>query len=558
MEVSGRRTVEDDNISQGLICRPCQEDNVIQQAHGYCINCKEYLCETCYKYHRLPKPSKDHVLVDGNIDEYQSEKELDQAPPSVPERKNVYDTKCRIHQNEDLKYRCRAHNTIVCSVCALKQHKECKNVDYIPEICDSESRLLVEKIEYVEGKVEYILKQDREALQLAEESYESALSALKTQRCQINRYFEETEKQISDKMLSFREKSKKREEETLGIDQKLKAKKMLLAAATPSSEIENYISISKTEDEVNNINAKLQGVFGRARLTISYNPHQPLQVLGEAIVEQQEGDVGTRKLKLLRKVNIAGGKAHCGIIDVTMLPNNRVLLILVDRINSRLIIISKEYNVSFHQVPSEPWGVTYISDTKIAVSFVECEQVQIIKVITVKDTISLKNRKSFKVLGKPLGIRYRKSDCSLLIAFNNSQRYTLEYWSLDGNYLRTVASCEYSINFITLTADEKILYSSAEKHLVCLLEPDGKVLKSFQYADDDSMCGPYGIASDAFENIYVCGQMRLRVVSKEGKWEQILAQEDGFAPMSILSCDKTKILFVCQAKRYEDVLVFQI
>ncbi|XP_053376780.1 E3 ubiquitin-protein ligase TRIM33-like [Mercenaria mercenaria] len=436
MEVSGRRSGNDDNISQGLVCHPCQEDGVTQQARGYCINCKEYLCETCYKYHRRPKPYKDHVLVDEDIDTYQ---------------------------------------------------------------------------------------QDRKALQLSEESYESALSAIKTQKCQINRYFEETEKHFGDKMLRFREESKKREKETLGIDQKLKAVR----------------------------------VFGRERLTIAYKPQQPLQVLGEAIVEEQKRDVGTRKLKLLRKVNIDGGKGKCSITDMAMLPNNKILLILADQINRRLIVISADYNVTFHQLPSDPWGIAEISDTEIAVSLPLDKQVQIITFITVKDAICHSNRKSFKVSGQPFGIRYRKSDCSLVIVIRKGQTCVLEYWSLDGNYLRTVASYNYSIDYITLTADEKILYSSSVEHLVGLLEPDGTVLKSFQYVDDN-MLGPYGIASDAFGNIYVCGLKRLRVVSKEGKWEQIIAQEDGYAPQSVLLSDKTKRLFVGQSRTSKGILVFQI
>ncbi|XP_045165461.2 uncharacterized protein LOC123529268 [Mercenaria mercenaria] len=550
MEIPGRRAVKDGNISLGLVCHPCQEDSVTQQAHGYCINCKEYLCETCYKYHRRPKPFKDHVLIDENIDEYQSEKMLDETPPPVPERKNVFDTKCRFHRNEDLKYHCRTHKIIVCSVCALKHHTEC-NVDYIPEICDSERRLLVQKIEYVEGKVEYILKLEKEALLLAEESYESVLSDLISQRMQMTRYFEETEKEISDLVLRFREESKKREEETLEIEQKLKTKKEVLTETTPGSEIKQYISMRKTDEEMDNTNAKLQGVFCRASLTIAYKPQQS-QVLGEAIVEHQKGNVGTRKLKLLRKVSIAGEKASCSIIDMATSPNNQVLIV-ADVINNRLVIISDEYDVTFHQFASKPWAVTYISDTEVAVSLPEDKQV---KFITVGD-ISCKNRKSIEVPGAPYGIRYRKSDCSLVIVNQESQRFTIEYWSLDGNFLRTITSHDYALDHMTLTADGKILYSSSAKHLVCLLEPDGTVLKSFQYVDDN-MLGPYGIASDAFGNIYVCGQKRLRVVSKEGKWEQILAQEDGFAPQSVLFCDKTKRLFVGQTRTNKDVLMFQI
>ncbi|XP_053407610.1 uncharacterized protein LOC128559563 [Mercenaria mercenaria] len=552
MEVSGRRTGSGDKTTQERVCHPCQEDGVTKQAYGYCKTCKEYLCETCYKYHRKPKPCKDHILVD-DIDGYESEK--DEIPPPVPERKKKFNTKCNDHRNEDLKYYCRTHDIIICSVCALKRHKECEDVDYIPEICNATNTLLIKKIEYVEDKVKYQLKQERDAVQSAAEYHELALSAINTQREQVIRYFEETEKHFSDCILRFREESKKRENELLETDQELKTKKSLMTKQTSGSETEKFLSIQRAEEEVKNINVKISRLFDLPSLAVSYEPKYPLPPLGKANVEEQQGNVGTKKLKLLKTVNVAGEETGCSIFDAAILSESPVSLLLVDFLNGRLILTSDSHVIDSYQCLSKAWGVARLSETEVAVSFPEFGEVQF---FTVGDTISRSNRKSieFSDTSMPAGIRYYRSGCSLVVCFFDGDRSRLEIWSLEGKLLRTISSFDYRTH-MTHIVDDKILLSSSVNHSACLLGLDGIVIKTFQFIDDN-MRGPYGIVSDVNENIYVCGNRCLRLVSKRGRWEQIIAEEERFAPQTVLVCDKTNRLYVGQAKGRQDLLVFQM
>jgi hypothetical protein len=246
MEVPGRKESSDDKVKRK--CQPCQDENVLHEAYGYCTTCGEYLCDACYKYHLRPKPFKDHVLI-----EYKTITSKDRAPtppgsykhnvfddqvlqqgengdkcmteeppPPVPRRTRVYSTKCSLHPLDDLKYHCKTHKVIVCSECALKKHRHCDNLDNIQDIFYSESERIVSKIKYVEDKAAYILKQETNANEGADVSYEEVLSQIRLDREQVIKYFDETEKRLNNEVYSFREESKNRQTEMLDTCQKLK------------------------------------------------------------------------------------------------------------------------------------------------------------------------------------------------------------------------------------------------------------------------------------------------------------------------------------------------
>jgi hypothetical protein len=165
------------------------------------------------------KVSDDHVLQQGgNNDECKTKK----SPPPVPRRRRICNTKCSVHPSEDLKYQCESHEIIVCSECALKEHRQCHELYNIHDIYDSESERIVSKIQYVEDKAAYILKQQTNANEGADVSYEEVLSQIRLDREQVNKYFDETEERVNNEVYRFREESKNRQTEMLDIGQKLK------------------------------------------------------------------------------------------------------------------------------------------------------------------------------------------------------------------------------------------------------------------------------------------------------------------------------------------------
>jgi hypothetical protein len=130
MEVSGKRKTDLKQVSHGsaekkflLFCIPCDRDGEREPAKGFCTNCNEHLCETCYKNHKKPAPLHNHVLLD----------EVSMpTTPSVPVSHDDFDS-CPDHEVEKLNFYCSDHDIVVCSICATLNHSICK-VEYIPKL----------------------------------------------------------------------------------------------------------------------------------------------------------------------------------------------------------------------------------------------------------------------------------------------------------------------------------------------------------------------------------------------------------------------------------------
>ncbi|XP_075046271.1 transcription intermediary factor 1-beta [Mixophyes fleayi] len=86
-------------------CTSC-EDNAI--ANSYCIECTEWLCETCVEAHQRVKYTKDHtVKVTGG-----SKKEAEHT---------VF---CPVHKQEPMMLFCDTCDTLTCRDCQLQGHKD--------------------------------------------------------------------------------------------------------------------------------------------------------------------------------------------------------------------------------------------------------------------------------------------------------------------------------------------------------------------------------------------------------------------------------------------------
>ncbi|XP_045190084.2 E3 ubiquitin-protein ligase TRIM33-like [Mercenaria mercenaria] len=138
MEVSEKKAkqIPSTSILQGsdddaqFYCIPCEQEGHCVQAHGYCQNCAEYLCETCYRSHRKPAPCRNHVLLDSSkmpkSQKYQR---------SHPVAHDLVEP-CPKHQGEIIKYYCHDHAFFGCSPCITINHRACK-ADYIPDVSEN-------------------------------------------------------------------------------------------------------------------------------------------------------------------------------------------------------------------------------------------------------------------------------------------------------------------------------------------------------------------------------------------------------------------------------------
>ncbi|XP_053391524.1 E3 ubiquitin-protein ligase TRIM71-like [Mercenaria mercenaria] len=187
MEVSGKRKDSSNtNTKPGsqddaqLYCQPCQKDGLKVSVHGYCQDCTEHLCESCYKTHRKPAPCRHHVLLDKcQMPKSQSLGQL-QIPHDLTEQ-------CQQHRGKLIEYFCHQHNVFGCSPCVTINHRNCK-VDYIPDVSEK----------YVTGNGYKLLVHSLKTLQ---ENFKKIVDGAKTNKKKIL----ENKATVKDEIKRFRQ-----------------------------------------------------------------------------------------------------------------------------------------------------------------------------------------------------------------------------------------------------------------------------------------------------------------------------------------------------------------
>ena len=121
------------------VCTGCEEGI---PATSYCIQCAEYLCETCVAAHKRVKITKDHTVQPKDM--------AVPAQSTVPKQQL-----CPIHLNEPLKLFCKNCDMLTCRDCQLLNHKEHK-YQFVNEASVSYKNYLTTLTEKVKEKQAYV------------------------------------------------------------------------------------------------------------------------------------------------------------------------------------------------------------------------------------------------------------------------------------------------------------------------------------------------------------------------------------------------------------------
>ncbi|XP_053383739.1 uncharacterized protein LOC123535818 [Mercenaria mercenaria] len=198
MAVSGRKVSDfRASVSEGTTedfdysCEPCLAIGQYIEAHGFCVDCQEYMCKNCFAYHQRMKATKHHNLLDiDSIDKHT----IDSTDSAVCTEK------CHIHKNEIIKFFCTNHEFLGCTDCITLNHRTCKT-DYIPDKCagigDSNEcretmRALDRKIEEMDALLKKATLQDNEV----DSSYDHVIKEITKFRKEINDRLDQLQKQI--------------------------------------------------------------------------------------------------------------------------------------------------------------------------------------------------------------------------------------------------------------------------------------------------------------------------------------------------------------------------
>ncbi|XP_053390422.1 uncharacterized protein LOC128553314 [Mercenaria mercenaria] len=92
-----------------LVCTPCGEDDIREEAVKFCVECNQYLCTTCARCHRRIAASKSHKLLDRE----------DAKNTSMV----AMTAKCRYHPDRDIEMFCGTHDMVYCTKCVATEHR---------------------------------------------------------------------------------------------------------------------------------------------------------------------------------------------------------------------------------------------------------------------------------------------------------------------------------------------------------------------------------------------------------------------------------------------------
>ncbi|XP_045203239.2 uncharacterized protein LOC123556529 [Mercenaria mercenaria] len=228
-------------------CEPCLIDGQHIQAHGYCVECKEYLCRNCFRYHQRTRALKHHQLLDKvNIDNLGMT-----AKPS-----KTCTEKCEIHKEEIIKFFCPKHDVLGCTDCMTMNHRVC-NIDYIPDKCNdivnsAEYKDVIRLLDQKIVEADTAVKKANEKDNIIDTCHEKAKQDMDKFQIEIIQLISEKHKQIKAEMDARKSVDK----------QKIKD---LLTSCTQASLNINQLKSNIADSKANNQNGQMFIAIMRAK-----------------------------------------------------------------------------------------------------------------------------------------------------------------------------------------------------------------------------------------------------------------------------------------------------
>ncbi|XP_053396015.1 E3 ubiquitin-protein ligase rnf213-alpha-like [Mercenaria mercenaria] len=106
---------QDSDEYREMHCEQCDMYNEKSTADGFCIECMEYMCNVCLKYHSRLSPGHRQ-----------------QDKSTMPQ--DFCFEKCSRHTSKLIKYYCFTCKTFACYECKLRDHEQCNEIGHVPTV----------------------------------------------------------------------------------------------------------------------------------------------------------------------------------------------------------------------------------------------------------------------------------------------------------------------------------------------------------------------------------------------------------------------------------------
>jgi hypothetical protein len=564
MAVSGRKagmhfkspTLKSSGDGLKVFCLPCDRDGERLAAHGFCKNCHEHLCKSCYKFHKKHTLSRDHKLLNKTNMPHTMPR-----PSTVRFRQHDYYTKsCPQHKKETIKYFCEDHKTLLCSVCVTLEHQPtyCR-VNYIPNI----SKNTIDGLEYREilKTMTAISIQYHELKDHADKAFVKSNSSLNHVLLDIKEF----RKEINQRLDELEVQAERRAHETLRENFK-NLNKIETACQ------EATISIQKSADKIKQFNISKQAdelfmelKFAEQMLKeydktfadlsnfdikeYNFKPNETISTL-----LKQETFLGRLALTALDSESTASvsqiesnqypcqenedicvktsqDRFSCWITGMALLTPE--LLIITDFLNSAVKVVdTSSQSVSVQlQLDVEPWDITAVTNIELAVTLPHKQVIQFLSI----STNTLLKKRQVKVDGDCRGIScYQRK---LVVSFNNPVK--VQIFQRNGTVLNTIENELFRSPLYITTNNQFIYVSDWKMKTVTIL--------NWQYEEignNTSMDDPKGISLSDDGTVFVSDGVRNIIEEMSGDCSAgEVVRKDLKYPFAVCFCSKTRKLY---------------
>lgn len=139
----------EDSEKINIWCDPCSVDEATQVALAFCLDCLEYLCETCCRDHRRMKFTRQHKVL----------KDSDFPRNTEPHRFMKEMLNCPSHPDKTVSFKCQKHSSLICLLCLATEHKLCEEVVEIENL--GLAQIDKEEMDLFRGKIKDLIKDVR-------------------------------------------------------------------------------------------------------------------------------------------------------------------------------------------------------------------------------------------------------------------------------------------------------------------------------------------------------------------------------------------------------------
>lgn len=222
-------------------CEVCKLMKKVNGATGFCVECKDYLCQNCWDVHKFTKFTLNHEVISL---EGTSIEELEKQSKGQEEH-----SKCSKHSSEDLRYFCKGCEEYVCTDCILLDHQNHPCIS-IQEAFERQMVTFDMLLKGVDEKIQRIemeeFEPERNVVELAEEiQVEKIKSTIEMVIQGLRQQEAEAIASVHQKFQNLKQHSQKRQYSAQEILFHLKEVKTICGRLSALSNNEEFLALEK-------------------------------------------------------------------------------------------------------------------------------------------------------------------------------------------------------------------------------------------------------------------------------------------------------------------------